>query len=199
VIRALILLSLFLSAVFVVLIGGFHAQPPRDLIRTNCDATSPCWQQFQPGVTSYEQTTSLFQNMGWSMDSPNCQVYMPTCQSFQWRNPQQQAQKAVANFNQGRIAVILFLTPNVTLGEMLLTFGMPSQTDEYADFDVQGKRFIVYRSLWSGLAAEVDIDCPMTFATLLQQPVHVITNPFQPVDPGVRLILDHNFRQPCLV
>ena len=196
-IRALALPSLFLSALFAALIAGLHVQPPPDLLSVGCDATVPCWQQFEPGVTSYDETTSLFRRMGWEMDSPNCQVYMPTCQSFQWRNPEQPSQKAVANFNQGRIAVILFLTPNVTLGEMLLTFGMPSQTDEYADFDLQGRRFIVYRSLWSGLAAEVDIDCPMTFATLLEQSIHVITNPFQPVDPGVRTILSHDYRHAC--
>ena len=195
--RVIVVPSLLLSALFAALIGGLHTQPAHDLISAGCNATSPCWQQFQPGVTSYEETTTLFKRMGWEMDTPNCQVYMPTCQSFQWRNPDQQAQKAVANFDQGQLAVILFLTPNVTLGDMLLTFGSPSQTDEYADFDLQGKRFIVYRSFWSSLTAEVDIDCPMTFATLLEQPIHVITNPFQPVDPGVRSILDHNFREAC--
>jgi len=197
VIRVLVLPSLLLTALFAVGAGGLHLQPTHDLFSEGCVAATPCWQQFQPGITSYEQTTSLFKSMGWSMDNPNCQVYMPTCQSFQWRNPQFQTQKAVANFDRGRIAVILFLTPNVTLGELLLTFGTPSQTDEYADYDLQGRRFMVYRSLWNGLAAEVDVDCPMTFAALLEQPVHVITNPFQPVDPGVRAILSHDFRRAC--
>ena len=196
-IRLLLMPSLLLSALFAALIGGWRLQPAHDLASLDCTPTTPCWQKFQPGITSFAETGAIFQAMGWVMETPNCQVYMPTCQSFQWHNPNQADQKAVANFDQGRIAVILFLTPNVTLGEMLLTYAMPSQTDEYADFDLQGRRFIVYRLFWNDLTAEADIDCPMTFATLLEQPVHVITNPFQPVDPGVRSILDHNFREAC--
>ncbi|MBI1257982.1 MAG: hypothetical protein GC204_10960 [Chloroflexi bacterium] len=196
--RALITPALLLSALFAALLGGLHLQPPRNFASADCASVAPCWQQFQPGITNYDQTAAVFAGLGWTLQVNYCQIYVSTCDSFQWRNPQRDDQKAVVFFDQGHVVAIWFINPNVTLGDILLSFGMSNHTDEYAGFDLQGKAFTVYRSLWQTLSSEVNIDCPTTFAVLLRQPVHVLTvaDPITPLDPGVAL--NHSFRRACL-
>jgi hypothetical protein len=198
VIRFVLIPSLAATLLFTALIGGLHLQTPRDLASAGCAPTIPCWQKFEPGVTSYDQTAVLFAQMGWILEVSYCQIYVSSCDSFQWRNPNQDGQKAVVFFDQGHVAAIWFINPNVTLGEILLAFGTSHHTDEYAGFDLQGKPYTVYRSLWQKLSSQVNIKCPTTFAVLVRQPIQVLTvaDPMQPLDPSV--VLSHSFRHACL-
>ena len=58
--RLVVAPALAVTVLFAALIGGLHFQTPRDLVSAECAPTIPCWQRFQPGVTSYNQTAVLF-------------------------------------------------------------------------------------------------------------------------------------------
>ncbi|MEO8395968.1 MAG: hypothetical protein ABI700_23435 [Chloroflexota bacterium] len=198
--RFLMIPALVVTALFAGMIGGLHLQPSFDVAHAACDSIAPCWQKFQPGVTSFDTTSALFAGTGWKLEVSYCQIYVSTCNSFQWHNPRQDDQKAVVFFDQGYVAAVWFINPDVTFGDLLLSFGTSSDTDEYVGFDLNGngQPFTIYRSIWHTLASEVNINCPTSFAVLLHQPVHVLTvaDPVEPLDPS--LVLDHNFRDACL-
>ncbi len=176
VVRLLFRFALLTTPLFALLVWAPHLAAQRASLpeqETHCAA--PCWQDFQPGITTYEQASTLFNGTGWVLDDTYCQQISSSCSVFAWGVPGQPDRRAGGVFLSGRLDAIAFQKPGLTLGDLLLALGEPDHIDQYKSFDTTGVRFIIYTAHWEMIELQIRLDCPGDFALLLLKSASVIT------------------------
>lgn len=162
VVRLLTFSALFISAVCAAAVSAVTLTP--SAAAQACAA--PCWQAFQPGVTTYDEAASLFEGVGWLPAGDYCQQGS-FCNTFAWAAPEQPDRRAGSVFTFGLLDAIVIQHPNSRLGDMLLALGTPDRVDQFRAFDSTGARYLIYRVGWGTTELQIRLDCPTTYADLL--------------------------------
>jgi hypothetical protein len=163
--------SLLISLLFAAVLGAVTMQP----LSASAACASPCWRAFQPGVTTFNEAVTLFDDMGWKPVGNYCNAPVGMCNTFTWVAPDQPDHRAGSVFTRGRLDAIAFQKPAIVLGDLMLIYGEPDSVSEYRSFDSTGAHYTIYRVSWRTTDLQIRLDCPTTFAAALFTSASLIT------------------------
>jgi hypothetical protein len=170
VVRLLATSALLISALCAAAVSA--VTQPASAQAASCAA--PCWQSFQPGVTTFGEAVALFDGVGWELAGNYCRSGT-FCNTYAWAAPDQPDHRAGSVFTLGLLDAIVIQKPESRLGDLLLSLGAPDSVDQYKSFDSTGARYTIYRVGWDTTELQIRLDCPMTYADLLFRSPTVIS------------------------
>ena len=174
-IRWLMIPAGLLIGLFTLLMGGMHLATPALL---TADCAMPCWQQLQPGTTTYQAAFARLQALGGLQELPlECRGELLARCNVLWRvNPAKKNEYDAVTVQQGRVVRIEVHYPDFTLGDLLAAFGQP----DGALYEIGlGKNNHTFGLTFWFEAVHIRIDesapCPLIFADLLTVPIYRVS------------------------
>lgn len=170
--RLLAIAGIGLSLVFALLVVGLRWQAQDEAVEALFGHCSlPCWQAVQPGTTARGDALTKLRERGWAYYAEcNAAVY-DVCYIFVEGDP---SQSAYVYVEQEQVVQIALLFPHLTLGEILLAFGVP----DYAAIPPNtAPAAAFFTAFWFGgarVSARMSAPCPAQYAELLRTPVNTM-------------------------
>jgi hypothetical protein len=172
--RPLVGFALVFPVAFALLIALFRL-PPHDPAPALTACAVPCWQGMEISTTTRDQALAVMNRLMGS--SPTFAVCYDraagSCELYRWDTSDESA--AVVEIGRGKLTMLTFNQPDLTLGDTLLAL---HRLDEPLDvFTLVSEYGDVHLQLsYSGvlLTLELDVACPSTYHMLLQAPVQFL-------------------------
>lgn len=169
--RPLVGFVLVFPVTFALLIALFRL-PPHDPVPALTACASPCWQGLQVSTTPRNEALAVMNRVNgfepWF--APCYDRANGSCELYRWQLSSESA--AVVEIGRGKLTMLTFAQPDLTLGDTLLALhrldaplDVFTLVSEYGDVQVQ----LSYPSVI--LYLELDVACPSSYLSLLQAPV----------------------------